>query len=304
MESQQQTVQYPVKKFAAFSFIGGMFVIGALWVGSSLMTSNSGLRYSTISDSAYMVGGAPTASSSIGTKMGEVTNVVGNMTQDRKVTTNYLSVHVKKVGTFHEDVTAFVKSVSGKVMTEYVTVSSDNQSESGTMTVLVPNKDSDRFFALVGDKVLKVVDRQVNSYQITQEYTDIERQLAQYEETYARILKYYNKANSVTDLLQVQNQLDQVQRNIDGLKGRKMALDELSTNTQYTLYSSTNEFNLPYVPQGTFEFAKTFKLAVRSLVATTDKFLAGAIYLVVYLPVVFVFGLVVWGVKKVMTKQK
>ncbi len=304
MESQQQTVQYPVKKFAAFSFIGGMFVIGALWVGSSLMTSNSGLRYSTVSDSSYMVGSAPTASGSIGTKMGEVTNVVGNMTQDRKVTTNYLSVHVKKVGTFHEDVTAFVKSVSGKVMTEYVTVSSDNQSESGTMTVLVPNKDSDRFFALVGDKVLKVVDRQVNSYQITQEYTDIERQLAQYEETYARILKYYNKANSVTDLLQVQNQLDQVQRNIDGLKGRKMALDELSINTQYTLYSSTNEFNLPYVPQGTFEFAKTFKLAVRSLVATTDKFLAGAIYLVVYLPVVFVFGLVVWGVKKVMAKQK
>jgi hypothetical protein len=165
-----------------------------------------------------------------------------------------------KCATFHTELTTFVETIKGKVMNENVTVASDDQSESGTLTVLVPNKDADAFFVLIEQKSIKVVDRQVNSYEISQEYTDIARQLKQYEDTYAKILKFYDKAKTVSELLEIQNQLTMVQQNIDSLKGRQMALDELSTNTQYTIYSSTNEFNLPYVPEGTFEFAKTFCL--------------------------------------------
>lgn len=296
----EQIKQFPVKKQAAFSFVGGMFVIGVLWVASSLIATPLKTGNMSSYDSSYRV---PEMAVDNGT--GGKTNtpqVVGN-SQERKVTTNYLSVHVKKVETLHNEVTAFITSVSGKVMSEYVTVSSDNQSESGTMSVLVPNKDAERFFDLVGSKVIKVVDRQVNSYQITQEYTDIDRQLKQYEATYTKILAYYDKAESVTDLLQVQSQLDQVQRSIDSLKGRKASLDELSNNTQYTIYSSTNEFNLPYVPQGTFEFVKTFKLAVRSLVATTDQILSGAIYVLVYVPIFAVIALLAWVVKSVIAKK-
>lgn len=82
-----------------------------------------------------------------------------------------------------------------------------------------------------------------------------------------------------------------------------MALEELSNNTQYTLYSSTNEYNLPYVPQGTFEVAKTFKLAVRSLVLTADKVVAGAIYVLVYAPFILVLGGIALLVKKYLLKR-
>lgn len=303
----EQSQQLPVKKNTAFAFVGGMVIIGVLWFGSSLVSNQLGYRYTeSIGNGSGYIGAPTTPSydSVIGNKGGNSNSgVVGNITQDRKVTKNYLSVHVKSVKQFHADVVSFVESVKGKIMTEYATVSSDNQSESGTMTVLVPNKDAQAFFDKVGERVIKVVDRQVNSYEISQEYTDIERKLTQYEQTYAKILTYYNKANSVTDLLQIQNQLDSVQGQIDALKGRKMALDELSNNTQYTLYSSTNQYNLPYVPQGTFEFAKTFKLAVRSLIATTDQLLVGAIYVLVYVPLLLVFGGVVWVVKKYLLKR-
>lgn len=303
---EQQTQQFPPKKIATFAFLGGMVVIGVIWFSSTMVSNQLGYRSMTNSDDLSDNGslGAPSFSGG-SVKVGSpvLNEVVGNMTQDRKVTSNYLSVHVKEVKKFNIDMIAFVESVSGKVMSEYMTVSSDDQSESGTLSVLVPNKEAQVFFDLVGSNAIKVVDRQVNSYEISQEYTDIGRQLAQYEVTYEKILKYYDKATTVTDLLQVQSQLDQVQRNIDSLKGRKMALDELSNNTQYTIYSSTNEFNLPYVPQGTFEFAKTFKLAVRSLVMTTDKIVSGAIYLLVYVPIFAFAGLIVWAARKYLVKK-
>ncbi len=232
-----------------------------------------------------------------------VANVVGNMTQERRVTSNYLSVHVKNVRVYHSEMIAYLETVKGKVMTEDVSVSTDDQSESGVLTVLVPNKESDNFFALVEQKAIKIVDRKINSYEITQEYTDIARQLKQYEDTYAKILKFYDKAKTVSELLDIQNQLTMVQQNIDSLKGRQMALDELSTNTQYTIYSSTNEFNLPYVPEGTFEVAKTFKLAVRSLIGTTDALVKLLVYVVVYIPVIAIVALALWVVKKISLKR-
>jgi hypothetical protein len=116
-------------------------------------------------------------------------------------------------------------------------------------------------------------------------------------------MTYYKKATSVDDLMNLQNQLDQVQNQIDSLKGRKASLDELSMNTQYTIYSNTNEYNLPYVPQGTFEIAKTFKLAVRSLVAVTDKAVALAIYAVVFAPLLAILAGIGYLVKKFLIKK-
>lgn len=297
MEQQTQ-----LKKYIPIAFVAGMAVIAVVWIASQQSTA---YRFGVTNvGSPVSLGYDQEASlSDSGKGFAPVANVVGNMTQDRRVTSNYLSVHVKNVRTLHSELTAFVETVKGKVMNENVTVSTDDQSESGTLTVLVPNKDADAFFALIEQKAIKVVDRQVNSYEITQEYTDIARQLKQFEDTYAKVLKFYDKAKTVSELLEIQNQLTMVQQNIDSLKGRQMALDELSSNTQYTIYSSTNEFNLPYVPEGTFELAKTFKLAVRSLVATSDSIVKSLVYVVVFLPLFAILALVVWAVKRILVKK-
>jgi hypothetical protein len=280
------------KKFAGKAFVGGMVLVGGLWIATFFVNSgyrsinNSSMDYSGGTD-YQMADTVSSVSPFLSTT--KPSPVIGN-SQERTITNNSLSLHVKNVSTFHSDIVAYVRTINGKVMSENITLGADDRSESGTLSVLVPNKSSDDFFKLVDGKVIKVVDRQITSYQITQEYTDIEKQLARYEETYIKIQKYYEKAGTVSELLNLQSQLDQVQMQIDSLKGRKASLEELSSNSQYTLYSSTNEYNLPYVPQGTFEIAKTFKLAVRSLVAFTDKTMQLAIYVLVYSPIMLAVG--------------
>lgn len=302
--TEQQSQQVAPKNNKVYPFLMGVGAVIGLWFIYSMLTSSLSYRQSAGINTGYS--GMPSTISDYSmadSKSLSLARPVANMTQSRKVTTNHLSVHVKEVGVFHADMVAFVESVAGKTMNEYITVSSDDQSESGTLTVLVPNSNAQAFFDLVGTKAIKVVDRQISSYEISQEYTDISRQLAQYEVTYAKVLKFYDKANTVAELIDVQSQLTMVQQNIDSLKGRKMALDELSSNTQYTIYSSTNEFNLPYVPQGTFEFAKTFKLAVRSLIGATDTIVSLVIYLVVFSPLLALAGLLVWAYRKYVLKK-
>jgi hypothetical protein len=298
MEQIQAQTQLQ-KRFPFGAFIGGMVVVGGVWIATSGLFPQMNTQYATDSYTrSDFMGSIATPSSS----KSLVAAPVGN-NQERIVTNNYLSVHVKNVTGFQKELSVLVKELGGKVMSENVSVSSDDQSESGTFVVLVPNKDSEKFFKAMEEKSIKVVDKKVTSYQITQEYTDIGRQLAKYEETYEKIMTYYKKATSVNDLMNLQNQLDQVQNQIDSLKGRKRSLDELSMNTQYTIYSGTNEYNLPYVPQGTFEIAKTFKLAVRSLVAVADKALVLAVYAVVFAPLLAVAAGLGYLVKKYAIKK-
>lgn len=222
-------------------------------------------------------------------------NIVGN-NQTRTVTKNYMSIHVKSVKTYITEVKAEVEKVGGKVMNEYISISSADGNQSGNMTLLVPNKNADAILAMLESKSIRVVDKSINSYEITQQYTDLTRQLDRYEETYTKLKSIYNKAETVKDIIDVQTRLDAVQAQIDSVKGRKAALDQLSQNTQFTVYLGTNQYDLPYVPQGTFEFKKTFTLAVRSLVKAFDGLTRGIIWVFVYIPYLAVWALVIWGV--------
>lgn len=304
IKTVQDSAPVANKKQFFMGFLGGAVVLGVVWFVLAQMTlpyrysaTDSVSSPTTVNPAYDSLGSAP------GSGVKGVPQVVGNAV-DRTVTTNYVSVHVKKVTDYAAQLSASVVSFGGKIMSNSASEVSSDGSQTGTLQVLVPNKQADAFLKVAKDQSIKVVDQSVTSYQITKQYTDLERQLAQYETTYAKVLEFYKKATSVTDLMSIQSQLDSLQQMIDSVKGQKQSLDELSQNTQFTVYMSTNEFNLPYVPQGTFEFANTFKLAVRSLVLFIDKVSSAAIYMLVYLPVVALVGFLIWVVMRVLNKKK
>lgn len=235
---------------------------------------------------------------------GGVSNVAANMTETRRVTKNYLSSHVKDTKAFDTKIEATVLAASGRVMSSYITQSTDGRNSSGTLVVLVPNEQVESVLKAIESESIKIIDKQITSYEITQEYTDLGRRLAQLEETNTKLRVIYNKAATVDEILKVQNEINNILAQIDSVKGRINALDELSKNTQVTIYFSTDEFSLPYVPEGTFEFGKTFKLAVRGLVSTVDMLLSGAIWILVFSPLVLVPGLIFFFAWKMFKPKK
>jgi len=285
----------------AFLFGGLVFlVLGAIVQNSTLFSGNMGVQYDAdmLGESMVMPVSRKMSNSAI-----SGADVSNSMESTRTVTRNSLSIHVESVEDFHNSVAQYVSEVSGKIMDENRSVSTEDKSESGTMTVFIPNNASDSFLKLIENKSIKVVNRQINSYEISQEYADIDRSIASYENTYKKLQSFYDNANTVEELLEIQRSLDQAQRMIDSLKGRQRMLTEMSENTQYTLYSDTNELDLPYVPSGIFEFSKTFKMAVRSLMQTLNKVTTFLIYTVVNLPIIAALLLCVWLVKKYILKK-
>jgi hypothetical protein len=298
-----ETVHFPLLKNAGFvigGFVGGAILMGILVVTvfsprSAYMSYN---RFETASSGG--ISAAPQYDL-VGTK--EANTVVGNSVE-RRITRNYLSAHVKDAKEFSTKLTNEVTTAQGKVMSINVSEATEGTVSTGTLVVLIPNAQVDSFLKKVTAESIKIVDSQILSYEITQEYTDLDRRLTQAEETYTRLKEIYQKAVTVEDILKVQRELTNMQSEIDSLKGRKSALDELSSNTQMTIYFSTDELALPYVPEGTFEFGKTFKTAIRALVSTIDGVLALGIWAIVFSPFVIVPGVIAYFVIRARASKK
>jgi hypothetical protein len=87
-----------------------------------------------------------------------------------------------------------------------------------------------------------------------------------------------------------------LQDQIDVLKGRQKYLEQTAKLSKITVYLSSDEFALPYVPAKPFRPETIFKQAVRSLVLTLrDLAKAGiwiGVYSIVWLPVLVIILLV------------
>ena len=112
-----------------------------------------------------------------------------------------------------------------------------------------------------------------------------------------------DKASKIEDILSVQKELIRLQDQIDSIKGRQQYLEKTAANAKLTIYLSTDEWSLPYVPDDNFRPKLIFKQAVRSLVLTLRAGLAKAIWLGVYSVIWLPIGLIVlFGFKKLRKK--
>ncbi|MBI3976906.1 MAG: DUF4349 domain-containing protein [Chloroflexi bacterium] len=75
---------------------------------------------------------------------------------------------------------------------------------------------------------LEVRGEKATTQDVTEEYNDVQTQLASLEATHAQLLEIQKRATTVDEVLRVQQQAAQVKLQIDRLKGRATALDRLS----------------------------------------------------------------------------
>jgi len=134
---------------------------------------------------------------------------------------------------------------------------------------------------------VKVSSENILGTDVTAEYVDLEARLATLEKTKAKFEEILVEAVEVQDILQVQRELIRLQEQIDALKGRQKYLEQTAKLAKITVYLSTDEYALPYVPARPFRPQLIFKLAVRSLVSALRGLATVIIWVGVYV--------IVWG---------
>ncbi len=162
-----------------------------------------------------------------------------------------------------------------------------------TVIVRVPSDKFREVLDYFRDLAVKVSSERILGTDVTAEYVDIEARLETLEKTKAKFEEIMEKATAVQDILNVQRELIRTQDQIDALKGQQKYLEQTAKLAKITIYLSTDEYALPYVPAKPFRPQVVFKLAVRSLVGSLRSVATATIWIVVYaviwLPALLIF---------------
>lgn len=100
------------------------------------------------------------------------------------------------------------------------------------LTVRIPAEKFDNFLADVGEGVKEFDYKEINTQDVTAEYLDVQTRIKTKKELESRYLEILQKANTVTDMLEVERQLGEVRSEIESMEGRlKYLKNQVSFST-------------------------------------------------------------------------
>lgn len=201
-----------------------------------------------------------------------------------------------------EDVAASIKTIENSAVSlgGYMVNKYLNQPEgaaTGYITIRVPVEKRETALDTIRKAGVKVVSENVNGTDVTDQFVDLQERIDQLEKTKARMQAIMDQASRISDLVDIQNQLNNIQRQIDNAKGQQNYLEQTAKLTRITVNLSTDELALPYTPDEAWRPEAVFKNAVRAMIQVLRFLASGVIWGVVFLPVIAIVMVVVWIAK-------
>lgn len=201
-----------------------------------------------------------------------------------------------------KDVSKTLKSIESVAQQEggYMVNKGETKPEgaaSGHISIRVLTEKREEALDKIRSLGVKVVDEEVFGTDITDEYVDLETRIANLEKVKAKMNAILEQASQVQDLVQVQSQINNTQSQIDSLKGRQKYMEQTAKLTLISVNLSTDELALPYTPDNAWRPAVVFKTAVRSMLGSLRSIADTLIWLMVYLPIILIIGLILYLIK-------
>lgn len=157
-----------------------------------------------------------------------------NLPAGRKLIRNAeLRVETKTFDSFYDAVLKQVSALSGYVQSTEVSDFADN-ARYASVVVRVPADQLDTFLQSVS--VLGTVTWQSTDVKdVTDEYVDVQSRIAALETEQTTLLELLKKADSLTDVLEIQGRLTEVRGTLETYKAQKKALDSQIDYSAVTL---------------------------------------------------------------------
>lgn len=124
-------------------------------------------------------------------------------------------------------------------------VSSENETTSGrvisrNITIRVPSENLDLLIEEINQGVESLDYLNISSNDVTEEYLDTEARLRNRKALEIRYLELLSKATSMSEVLQIENQINQLRTEVESVEGRlKYLSDRVAYSTLNLSYSKT-----------------------------------------------------------------
>ncbi|OIP87542.1 hypothetical protein CO009_03720 [Candidatus Shapirobacteria bacterium CG_4_8_14_3_um_filter_35_11] len=212
-----------------------------------------------------MTGGGIVADSVVSDKMLIRREVAPSESTNRLVIQDTsLSLQVDNVESKIKEIESKTTEMGGFLINS--NLSKPNGVGSGTISVRIPEGKRDEAMELFKVMAVKVVSENVSGTDVTDQYTDLQAQLEVLQKTKVKFEEILDKAYTVNDLMNVQQQLISLQQQINSVKGQQKYFEQSAKLSKITIYLSTDDLALPYAPTNEWRPAVVFKEAVRSLI--------------------------------------
>ena len=155
------------------------------------------------------------------------------------------------------------------------------------ITVKVPVKDFEAYYEALRELDGEVTYANVSTLDVTEEYIDITSRLANLRSTEAQLVKIIEKANSVTDILAVQRELNTVRGDIESYEQRKRYFDSQTDYSYMSITFALDKTGLN-IAEDQWKPWGEFKAALGSLVSVLKGLVDVIIWLVVFSPIVLI----------------
>lgn len=155
----------------------------------------------------------------------------------------------------------------------------------GFISLRVPTEKRETTLDGIRALGVKVVSENVTGHDVTDQYVDLEGRITSLNRTKAKMEAIMDQATRVSDLVDIQRQLTNIEQQIDSYKGQQKYLEQTAKLTLISVNMSTDELSLPYAPDKAWRPEAVFKSAVRSMVGTLRGVGSLVIWLVVYAPI-------------------
>jgi hypothetical protein len=203
------------------------------------------------------------------------------------IKTAYIELEVKE-GEFEDvlfEITDLAEQNGGFVSNTYSYSDSEGNLTSGSITIRIPHNRYNSAIDRVKD-MGTVKSISVTGQDITQEYVDLESRLRNYEAQQDILLDLMAQSKKVSDSLEVQNELSNVQEQIEIIKGRMNYLDDLVSFSTIEVYLYEPE---PIKTTSDWGFVEALKRGLRGAV-TVFNYIVMA--LIVTAPVWIFIGII------------
>jgi uncharacterized protein DUF4349 len=156
-------------------------------------------------------------------------------TIERKiVSTASMQMQVENVGGSFGEVERIASSVGGFVSSS--TFTNKGEDQIATVTIRVPSESYQSVLASLRNLAVEVDLESSDAHDVTEEYTDLGSRLRTLEATEAQLLTLLGRAETISDILTVQDRLNFTRGEIEQVKGRMQLLDDLTSLATITVH--------------------------------------------------------------------
>lgn len=164
----------------------------------------------------------------------------------------------------------------------------------GNFRVRIPSAQFNAFLADIEKLAIKVTDRTIQGRDVTEEYVDLEARLSSKQVMEAQLLGFMKKAQRTEDVLKIAHDLNQVQTEIEQLKGKIKYLKNQSDFSTVTLRVTESKAVVPSLSGDSVSvWDKTKQRFMQSIAFMLNTASALFVFVVGFSPLLFLIAVIV-----------